>query len=191
MRAPACAIAAFQMRKPVAAAAQITPHDVEAEEGESLVVIDAGDGRGRRAIELADQKALRVDGGEAGGVGEARIPAFRRRPVGGDGDLVRPHRPNAQAACVRHFGLPTFMPAGLCPSTRAPISSRIAGSSIVAGMVQVSPSAIFFMVPRRILPERVFGRRAHRDRELERRDRADLLAHQRDDLLLDLRRRRG
>ena len=26
-------------------------------------------------------------------------------------------------------------------------------------MVQVSPSAIFFMVPRRILPERVFGSR--------------------------------
>ena len=34
-----------------------------------------------------------------------------------------------------------------------------AGSSIVAGMVHGSPSAIFLMVPRRILPERVFGRR--------------------------------
>ena len=40
------------------------------------------------------------------------------------------------------------------------ISSRIPGSSIVAGIVQGSPPAIFFIVPRRILPERVFGRRA-------------------------------
>jgi hypothetical protein len=30
----------------------------------------------------------------------------------------------------------------------------------VAGIVQVSPSAVFFMVPRRILPERVLGSRA-------------------------------
>jgi hypothetical protein len=46
------------------------------------------------------------------------------------------------------------------PFRAPPISSRIAGSSIVAGMVQGSPSAVFFMVPRRILPERVFGSRA-------------------------------
>ncbi len=44
--------------------------------------------------------------------------------------------------------------------TPTPISSRIAGSSIVAGIVQASPSAIFFIVPRRIFPERVFGSRA-------------------------------
>jgi Flp pilus assembly protein TadG len=41
----------------------------------------------------------------------------------------------------------------------SPISSRIAGSSMVAGIFQSSPSAIFCMVPRRILPERVLGRR--------------------------------
>ena len=46
------------------------------------------------------------------------------------------------------------------PFSAFAISSRIAGSSIVAGMVQGSPSAIFFMVPRRILPDRVFGSRA-------------------------------
>ena len=57
---------------------------------------------------------------------------------------------------------------------------------MVAGMVQRSPSAIFLMVPRRILPERVFGSRADRDRKLERRDGAELVAHQRHDLLLDL-----
>src|SRR3954462_10505730 len=42
----------------------------------------------------------------------------------------------------------------------SPISSSALESSIVAGMVQLSPSAIFFIVPRRILPERVLGRRA-------------------------------
>jgi len=30
---------------------------------------------------------------------------------------------------------------------------------MVAGIVQLSPSAIFFIVPRRIFPERVFGSR--------------------------------
>jgi hypothetical protein len=42
----------------------------------------------------------------------------------------------------------------------SPISSRIAGSSMVAGIFQSSPSAIFCMVPRRILPERVLGSRS-------------------------------
>src|SRR5213592_2325590 len=41
----------------------------------------------------------------------------------------------------------------------AVISSRIAGSSIVGGIRYCTPSAIFFMVPRRIFPERVFGSR--------------------------------
>src|SRR5581483_9950766 len=44
------------------------------------------------------------------------------------------------------------------PFSASPISSSTLGSSMVAGMVQGSPSAIFLMVPRRILPERVFGR---------------------------------
>src|SRR5438132_2371719 len=45
------------------------------------------------------------------------------------------------------------------PFSASPISSSTLGSSIVAGMVQLSPSAIFLMVPRRIFPERVFGSR--------------------------------
>jgi len=45
------------------------------------------------------------------------------------------------------------------PLSAAQISSRIPASSMVAGMVQLSPSAIFFMVPRRILPDRVLGSR--------------------------------
>src|SRR5207249_6491254 len=56
----------------------------------------AGDGRGRSAVEFADEEAFRIGGGEAGAVGEARIPAFGRRPVHGYRDFVRPHRPDAQ-----------------------------------------------------------------------------------------------
>ena len=56
---------------------------------------------------------------------------------------------------------------------------------MVAGIAHCSPSAIFLMVPRRILPERVFGSRAHGDRELERRHGTELFAHQGHDLLLD------
>ena len=59
----------------VAAAAQVLSHDVEAEEGETRAVIDAGDGRGRSAFELADEEAFRIGRGEAGVVGEARVPA--------------------------------------------------------------------------------------------------------------------
>src|ERR1700757_3166236 len=46
------------------------------------------------------------------------------------------------------------------PFSASLISSSTFGSSMVAGIVQGSPSAIFLMVPRRILPERVFGSRA-------------------------------
>src|SRR5207248_4965888 len=78
--------------------AQILPHDVEAEEGEARTVIDAGDGRGRGAVELADEEAFRIGRGEAGAVGEARIPAFGCCPVHRYRDFVRPHRPDAQVA---------------------------------------------------------------------------------------------
>ena len=45
----------------------------------------------------------------------------------------------------------------VCNAAR--ISSRMAGSSIVAGILKSSPSAILTMVARRILPDRVLGRR--------------------------------
>ena len=67
----------------VAAAAQVLSHDIETEEGEARTVVDAGDGRGRSAFELADEEAFRIGRGEAGVVGEARVPAFGRRPVHG------------------------------------------------------------------------------------------------------------
>ena len=67
----------------VAAAAQIRSHDVKAEKGKPRTVIDAGDGRGRLAVEFADEKAFRIDGSKAAGIGEAGIPAFSRRPVHG------------------------------------------------------------------------------------------------------------
>src|SRR5207244_3631231 len=47
--------------QPMATAAHIASHDVEAEEREPLVVIDAGDGRGRRAVEVADEKSIGGD----------------------------------------------------------------------------------------------------------------------------------
>jgi hypothetical protein len=50
------------------------------EERETRTVIDAGDGRGQSAFELADEEAFRIGRGEAGVVGEARVPAFGRRP---------------------------------------------------------------------------------------------------------------
>ena len=40
------------------------------------------------------------------------------------------------------------------------ISSRILGSSMVAGIDHSSPSAILRIVPRRILPDLVLGRRS-------------------------------
>jgi hypothetical protein len=85
----------------MAAPAQLRPHDVEAEEGERVVVIDAGDGRGRRAVDLADQKALGIDSGEALRVRLARIPALGRGPVGGERDLAGPQRANAEVVVVR------------------------------------------------------------------------------------------
>src|SRR5260370_27972410 len=86
----------------VAAAAQVGPHDVEAEEREALVVIHAGDGCGRRPVEFADEKALRVDGGEAGGIGATGIPALGHGPVGGEPDLVWPHGSNMKSICLGH-----------------------------------------------------------------------------------------
>ena len=82
----------------VAAAAHIFPHDVQAKEGEARGVINAGDGRGWSAIEFANEEAIRIYHGKAGGVGEARIPTFGRRSVHGDRDFVRPHAPDAQVA---------------------------------------------------------------------------------------------
>ena len=44
----------------VAAAAQIRSHQVETEEGKGRPVIDAGDGRGQSAFELADEEAFQL-----------------------------------------------------------------------------------------------------------------------------------
>src|SRR5262249_8760821 len=82
----------------VAAPAQIGPYDVEAEEGEAGVIVDARDGRGRLAVELADEEAVRIDRGETGGVGQSRVPGFGCGPIDRDGDFVRPHRPDAQVS---------------------------------------------------------------------------------------------
>ena len=85
----------------VAFAAQIRPHDVEAEKGKARIVIDAGDDRGRRAIELCDEKAFRIDGSKARVVGEARIPALARGPVHGQRNFIRPHCSNDESVHER------------------------------------------------------------------------------------------
>jgi hypothetical protein len=82
--------------QPEASTAQVLSHDIEAEEGEARIVIDAGYGRRRSAVELAYEEALRIDCDEAGVVGEARIPAFGRGPVHRYRDFLRPHRPDAK-----------------------------------------------------------------------------------------------
>ena len=87
----------------VAAPAQIRPHDVEAEKRESIIVVDAGNRRGRRAVELADEKAAGVDGGEARGVGRGRDssprpPPSRRRAAISSGR----HRADAQVCLLVH-----------------------------------------------------------------------------------------
>ena len=91
-----------------AAPAQVRPHDVEAEECEAVVVVDARDGRRRLAVELADQEAFGVDGRKARRIVEAGIPALGRRPVRRERDLVGAHRPDrvgVRVAHSLHFGL--------------------------------------------------------------------------------------
>jgi hypothetical protein len=95
----------------VAFVAKIRSHDVEAEEGEAIVVVDAGDGRDRLAVDLANEKAVRVGDRETGGVGEARIPALRRGPLDGDGDLLGAHIADLQIAHLSsRFRRWTFRP---------------------------------------------------------------------------------
>ena len=56
----------------IAAATHIFSHDVKAKEGEARSVIDAGDRRGRSAVEFANEETIRIYTRKAGRVGEAR-----------------------------------------------------------------------------------------------------------------------
>jgi hypothetical protein len=89
--------------QPMTAPAQVGPHDVEAEEGEAVVILHHRNGRSRGAADLADMEAVGIDGGKAGGVLQAGIPALRRRPVAGEGDLAAVHHANGQLV-GRHVG---------------------------------------------------------------------------------------
>ena len=86
----------------------------------------------------------------AGREGRAgRAPPMRRgRGGGGGGRGGPPPLPGA--------GGPRGAPLS---SNRGALAEGMAGSSMVAGTFTSLPSASFFMVPRRILPERVLGRR--------------------------------
>src|SRR3954462_11244616 len=68
------------------------------------------------------------------------------------------HDEREDAPGARRGLAPAYAPTPLSFNA-PPISSSTLGSSIVAGMLHAPPSAIFLMVPRRILPERVFGNR--------------------------------
>src|SRR6202163_1064841 len=82
-------------------------------------------------------------------IGESRDSGFDAEPVIGPRFArTRWHRPGMTSE--NHTR----------PCSASPISSSTLGSSMVAGIVHGSPSAIFLMVPRKIFPERVFGSRA-------------------------------
>ncbi len=78
---------------------------------------------------------------------------------------------------------PTPIPRAL---STALISSRIAGSSIVAGMFQGSRSAIFCIVPAQDLAGTCLRQAFCRKRHFESRHGTDLFANQGDAILLDL-----
>src|SRR5690606_30397748 len=87
-------------------------------------------------------------------VGENDLRAFPHEALGdAEANAARGARDDGDLAGESRHGH-TPIPRSF---SAAVISSRIAGSSMVAGMLHDSRSAIFFMVPRRILPERVFG----------------------------------
>ncbi len=70
--------------------------------------------------------------------------------------LAERMQPRATMASIRRGSCEriAYYPPTPLPFSASPISSRMTGSSMVAGIVHGSPSAIFFIVPRRIFPER-------------------------------------
>ena len=112
---------------------------------------------------------------------EAGVPT----PVERRGVRVRWHLYGTGLARTRCVPRRTTSRPGIAqrPVRLSAISSRIIGSSMVAGTLNSLPSASFFMVPRRILPERVLGRRRDDGHQLEGGDRADLVADLGDQLL--------
>jgi hypothetical protein len=68
------------------------------------MVIDAGDGRDRSAVEFADEEAFRIGRGEAAGVGEPRFQpsaaAQSRAIETSSGRIVRMSRPFVAGNCT-------------------------------------------------------------------------------------------
>src|SRR5437870_2082394 len=124
--------------QPIAAAAQVTPHEIEAEECEGAIVIETGNGRGRRALELANEKPLGIDSVETRGVAQPGIPAFTRGPIYGDGDLRRPHRANAQLTSACHFALLAIACRPFCFSA-TPITAHSATSLCAESTSSIPP----------------------------------------------------
>jgi hypothetical protein len=85
----------------VAFAAQIGAHDVEAEEGKARIVIDAGDGRGRRAIEFWRLKSLPDRRKQNSRHRQGRGSSLQPPPIPqASADFSRPHRSNALRASI-------------------------------------------------------------------------------------------
>ena len=97
-------------------------------------------------------------------------------------------RQKLRKALTRHA--PILVVPSQGPGRRtAAISSMIAGSSIVGGHARTSrPAAMSRIVARRILPERVFGRRATTRASRKQATGADALAHERHELVAQLAR---
>src|SRR6202040_1545570 len=134
-------------------------------------LLDGGTRDLRHAAHEAPAQALarhprheRLDGRHVrrGGGAQQHALALAQQHVLGEALAIRKDAEHGGVAFAprpgRHRGRGHFS-AWWSPARAAAISGRIAGSSMVAGSRYSSPSAIFFMVPRRILPERVFGSR--------------------------------
>ena len=141
-------------------------------------------GRGR-----ADARRRAGAGQSVAGRDEA-VRRERDRALGQDHPGRRDRRlgVSADARCQgrRQADLPTPL-----PFSAPPISSRIAGSSIVAGIDHGCAVGDLLHRAAQDLARARLRQPRDRDGELERRDRADLVAHQRDALLLDLGRPAG
>ena len=195
MRSPACSTAAFQMRRPIAAAAQRRAARCRSRKRESTVVVDAGNRRCRRAVELDRSESHRASTrGKARGVAEAGISSHsaaarsrrRRRSPPAPSRVMRRSLWSFTASNSRAWltsntessdrlasAMSSRLPTPL-PFSARPISSRTAGSSIVAGIVQALAVGDLLHGAAQDLARARLRQPRHGDRELEGGDRPDL-----------------
>lgn len=88
-----------------AAAAPFGQHDVQPQEGERAAVPDHGERCDRPLVQQADEEAAGVRRMEALRILQSRIPAFHRRPLDRERDLLARH---GAAAVARGHGAPNI-----------------------------------------------------------------------------------